>query len=118
MYMLDLRNLAPKHIYPLGEKFTGSSPDGREVGFTNYHMAVDGKPFFGVSGEMHYCRVAPDQWEDTIIKMKCGGINIISTYAFWIAHEEQEGVFRFDGCRTYRRCYGSRDWNNACYRTN
>lgn len=103
MYQLDLRHVAPKEIYPLGEKFSGKAPDGREISFTNYAMMVDGKPFFGVSGEMHYCRVAPDQWEDAVLKMKAGGVNIVSTYAFWITHEEEEGVFRFDGCRDVRR---------------
>ena len=109
MYTLDLRSVQPPVIRPLGDKFSGSSPDGREVAFTNFAMmyraAGDAQlqPFFGVSGEMHYCRVSPDQWEDAILKMKCGGVNIISAYAFWITHEEEEGVFRFDGCRDLRR---------------
>lgn len=103
MYTLDLRQVAPKSIYPLGAKFSGNAPDGREISFTNYYMQVAQKPFFGISGEMHFCRVSPDQWEDAILKMKAGGINIISTYVFWIVHEEEEGVFRFDGCRDVRR---------------
>ncbi len=102
MYQLDLSGTEDKHIYDLGEKFSGESPDGTRIGFTNYYMTVNGKPFFGVSGEMHFCRVAPDQWEDAIIKMRCGGINILSTYVFWNVHEEEEGVFRFDGCRDLR----------------
>ncbi len=109
MYTLDLRHVAPKEIYDIGPKFSGRNPDGREISFTNYYMVKDdgspagSKPFFGISGEMHYCRVAPDQWEDAVLKMKAGGVNIISTYAFWIVHEEEEDVFRFDGCRDVRR---------------
>ncbi|MGN1368544.1 MAG: beta-galactosidase [Aristaeellaceae bacterium] len=103
MYTLDLHAIQPKAIFPLGEKFTGTSPEGHTVSFTNYAMLRDGKAFFGISGEMHFCRVSPDQWEDAILKMKAGGINIISTYVFWIVHEEVEGVFRFDGCRDVRR---------------
>ena len=103
MYTLDLRHIAPKEIYLLGEKFSGTAPNGNEISFTNYYMMKDGKPFFGVSGEMHFCRVAPDQWEDAVLKMKAGGINIISAYAFWITHEEEEGIFRFDGCRDVRK---------------
>ena len=103
MYSLDLRAAAPKKIVPLGENFTGTSPDGHTIGFTNYAMLRDGRPFFGVSGEMHFSRVSPDQWEDAILKMKAGGVNIVSTYVFWIVHEEEEGVFRFDGCRDLRR---------------
>lgn len=99
MYTLDLTNVCEKNIYPLGDRFSGRAPSGREIGFTNYYMTVDGRPFFGVSGEMHFCRVAPDQWDDALVKMKCGGVNIVSTYVFWNVHEEEEGVFRFDGCR-------------------
>ena len=102
-YRLDLRGISPKDIYPLGERFTGVGPDGKELSFTNYYMTLDSKPFFGVSGEMHFSRVSPDQWEDAVVKMKCGGVNIISTYVFWNVHEEEESVFRFDGCRDLRR---------------
>ena len=102
MYELDISNVPEKRIYPLGGKFSGTAPDGRRIGFTNVSMTVDGKPFFGISGEMHFARVSPDQWEDAIVKMKCGGINILSTYVFWNVHEEEEGVFRFDGCRNLR----------------
>ncbi len=103
MYTLDLRHIAPKEIYPLGPKFSGRNPSGQEISFTNYYMQVNSKPFFGVSGEMHFSRVSPDQWEDAVLKMKAGGVNIISTYVFWIVHEEEEGIFRFDGCRDVRR---------------
>ncbi len=104
MHTLDLRHVAPKTIIPLGDRFSGHDPvSGHDISFTNYAMLRDGKPFFGISGEMHFCRVSPDQWEDAVLKMKAGGINIISSYAFWIVHEEEEGVFRFDGCRDLRR---------------
>ena len=102
MYALDLSHVAQKNIYPLGEKFSGESPDGRRIGFTNDYMTVDGRPFFGISGEMHFSRVAPDQWEDAVVKMQCGGVNILSSYVFWNVHEEEEGIFRFDGCRNLR----------------
>ena len=96
MDRLDLTHVQDKVVYPLGEAFSGRNPDGKEIGFTNYYMTIDGKPFFGISGEMHYARVSPDQWEDTVVKMQCGGINILSTYAFWNVHEEEEGVFYED----------------------
>ena len=102
MIDLDLTKVTDKDIWPLGDKFSGRDPEGHEIGFTNYYMTRDGKPFFGISGEMHYCRVSPDQWEDAVVKMRCGGLNIISTYVFWNVHEEEEGVFRFDGCRDLR----------------
>ena len=102
MYTLDVSRIPGKKIYALDERFSGSSPDGREIGFTNDYMTVNGEPFFGISGEMHFARISPDQWEDAVVKMKCGGVNILSTYVFWNVHEEEEGVFRFDGCRDLR----------------
>lgn len=35
--------------------------------------------------------------------MKMCGINIISTYIFWIQHEEEEGVFDFSGRKNLRK---------------
>ena len=99
---LDLAHLSPRAVYPLDEHFRGVRPDGQELGFTNSSMTLDGRPFFAISGEVHYARVARDQWEDTILKCKAGGLNIISTYVIWIVHEEIRGRFRFDGNRDLR----------------
>jgi len=102
-HKLDFSRVRQQEIHRLSDKFFGVNPAGNEVGFTNYYMTVDGKPFFGISGECHFSRVAEHQWEDTILKMKAGGINIISTYIFWNHHEEIEGKFRFDGRRNLRK---------------
>ncbi len=104
-YELSLRGLTAKNIYPLGDGFRGRSKDGTELSFTNYYMEKNGKPFFGVSGEFHYSRMSDGRWEDELVKMKMGGINVVSTYVFWIHHEE-EGIFRFDGCRNLRKFVG------------
>lgn len=102
-YELDIRNLKEKVIYPLGENFRGISKNGEEISFTNYYMQKNGKPFFGVSGEFHYSRMSDERWEDELIKMKMCGINVVATYVFWIHHEEEEGIFRFDGRRNLRK---------------
>lgn len=103
-HYMDLRKVEEKRIVPLSEKFYGKDRvSGRELSFTNYYMQIDGKPFMGISGECHYSRVHENQWEDTILKMKMGGINIVSSYVFWIHHEEAEGIFRFDGNRNVRK---------------
>lgn len=102
-YNLDLRRPVKKKIEQLSDKFYGKDPSGNEIAFTNYYMEVNGKPFLGISGECHFSRVHEGQWEDTVLKMKMGGINIISTYIFWNHHEEVEGEFRFDGCRNVRK---------------
>ncbi len=102
-YVLDLRNLKGKNIYSLGESFEGVSPKGTNLGFTNYYMEVNKKPFLGISGEFHFSRMDDSMWVDEIIKMKMGGINVISTYIFWIHHEEEEGIFDFQGRKNLRK---------------
>lgn len=102
-YSLDLRCVEAKKAYALGANFRGVNPEGDEVGFTSCYMTKNGRPFFGVSGEMHFSRVREDEWEDSIVKAKMGGINILTTYVFWNVHEEIKGKFRFDGCRNVRR---------------
>ncbi len=99
---IDLTDAEPKRMYPLGPGFSGVRPDGETLSFTNYYMERNGAPFFGVSGEIHYARLWEARWEDALLKMKAGGVNIVSTYAFWIHHEEFEGAFDFSGRRDLR----------------
>jgi hypothetical protein len=79
---LDLRNVKQKNIHALGEDFRGSNQEGTEISFTNYYMEKDGTPFYAVSGEFHYSRMSNARWEDELIKMKMGGINVVTTYVF------------------------------------
>lgn len=102
-YNLNLQNAKDKDIYLLDDDYKGKSKSLDEVSFTNYYMKKNGKPFFGISGEFHFSRMNENRWEDELIKMKLGGINIISTYVFWNYHEEEEGVFDFSGRRDLRR---------------
>ncbi|MCI8442006.1 MAG: beta-galactosidase [Provencibacterium sp.] len=102
-YSLDLRHLKEKEIYPLGEDFRQKNRNEEEISFTNFYMQKNGEPLFGISGEFHFSRMVPERWEDALLKMKMGGINIVATYVLWIHHEEQEGVFRFEGRYDLRR---------------
>ena len=40
--------------------------------------------------------------EEELCKMKAGGIDIVSSYIFWIHHEEEEGKYDFSGNRDLR----------------
>lgn len=102
-YRLFCQGFGSKNIYDLGKSFKGSSKSGDNLSFTNYYMCKNEKPFFVISGEFHYSRMSADRWEDELIKMKMCGINTVSTYVFWIHHEETEGQFDFTGCRDLRR---------------
>jgi hypothetical protein len=63
----------------------------------------DGKPWFPIMGEFHYSRYPADKWDEEILKMKAGGIQVLSTYVFWIHHEEIEGQFDWSAQRDLRR---------------
>lgn len=102
-YAINLKAVREQKIERLSDKFCGKDNKGNELAFTNYYLTVKGEPFFGVLGECHYSRVHESQWEDTVIKMKMGGVNVVATYCFWNHHEEVEGKFRFDGNRNVRK---------------
>lgn len=102
-YEVNLENIKEKNIYLLDNNFKSTNKNGTEISFTNYFMQKNGEPFYGISGEFHFSRMEDLRWEDEIIKMKLGGINVISTYIFWNHHEEEEGVFDFKGRRNLRK---------------
>ena len=74
-----------------------------KFGYNSRCLLKDGVPWFPVMGEMHYSRYKESLWEESLYKIKAGGVEIVSSYIIWIHHEEEEGVFRFDGCRDLRR---------------
>ena len=82
---------------------SGISPDGHSLAANRRYLVRDGRPWFPIVGEFHYARYSEDGWEQEILKMKAGGIQVISTYVFWIYHEELEGQFDWQGRRDLRR---------------
>ncbi len=62
----------------------------------------DGSLFFPVMGEFQYSRTDDRRWDEDMKKLKALGINTLSTYAFWIHHEEIEGEFDFTGNKNIR----------------
>jgi beta-galactosidase len=81
----------------------GTSSTGHSLQVNSQYLVLDGKPWLPVMGEFHFSRYPESEWEDEILKMKAGGINIISTYIFWIHQEEIEGQFDWSGQRNLRR---------------
>ena len=104
-YSIDVKN-TQKEIYQLETKLGGSNITGENYSFTNYYMEKNGRPFFGISGEFHFSRYNCEKWDDEIIKMKMGGINIIPTYIFWNHHEEEQGIFDWDANKNLRKFVG------------
>jgi hypothetical protein len=81
---------------------TNRNPKGEELGMNSFYFTRNGKPWFPVMGEIHYTRYPRDQWEDAILRMKAGGIEIIATYVFWIHHEEIQGQWEWTGNKDLR----------------
>jgi hypothetical protein len=94
-------NAAPKPVpTQLG---SNRAPDGSTITVNNQYLMRDGKPWIPVMGEFHYTRYPQPYWEEEILKMKASGIDVISTYIFWIHHEEIEGQFDWSGQRDLRK---------------
>jgi beta-galactosidase len=58
---------------------------------------LNGKPFRIISGEMHYLRIPRAYWRDRFHMAKAMGLNTITTYVFWNAHEARPGDYDFSG---------------------
>jgi beta-galactosidase len=81
----------------------GQSPGGHVLSANDRYLMMDGTPWFPLMGEFHYSRYPENQWEKELLKIKAAGIQVISTYVFWIHHEEVEGEFNWTGQRDLRR---------------
>lgn len=94
-YEINISNVPNKQIVEGKLKLGGSNPDGQRIGVNSFYLTVDGKPMIATMGEMHYSRMPREQWEEQILKLKAGGINVIATYVFWALHEPHEGDHRW-----------------------
>jgi len=93
-----------QEVVPEVLNFGGTNPKtGESLGVTKDYFTRNGEPWYPVMGEFHFSRYNPDKWEEEILKMKAGGIEIIATYIFWIHHEEIEGQWDWSGQRNLRQ---------------
>ena len=93
MFVLSLSISSAQNTFRFG---TSATPEGKTLLVDSKGLILDGKHIIPVMGEIHYSRVPESEWRREIRKMKAGGINIISTYIFWIHHEPEEGKYNFD----------------------
>lgn len=73
-----------------------------EFGYNEKYMLKNNQPWFPIMGEMHYSRYPKAYWEESLYKMKAGGVDVVSSYVIWIHHEEQEGEYDFSGNKDLR----------------
>lgn len=113
--VLFVANANAQHVYELTAptkwesirsehlQMGGTALDGGSIEVNNYYIIRDGKPVIPVMGEFHYSRYPAEQWEQEILKMKAGGVNVIPSYIFWSLHEPNEGEFHWEGNLDVRR---------------
>lgn len=87
----------PKALIKNHLNLGGKNPSGGSIEVTNKYIERDGRPWIGVMGEYHFSRDGRENWYRELAKMKAGGITVVSTYLFWIYHEEIEGELDFTG---------------------
>lgn len=63
----------------------------------NGQFLLNGKTFRIISGEMHYARIPRAYWRARFQMAKAIGLNTVTTYVFWNAHEPRPGVYDFSG---------------------
>jgi hypothetical protein len=76
-----------------------TAPGGGTLTFDRRSLILDGKSWTPVMGEFHYTRCPRSEWRRELLRMKAGGVDIVSTYVFWIHHEEVEGKWDWAGDR-------------------
>ena len=82
---------------PLAWGQSSSKEEGHSFGIQGDHFVLDSKPFQIISGEMHYARIPREYRRDRLKKARAMGLNTVSTYVFWNAHEPKPGVYDFSG---------------------
>lgn len=60
---------------------------------------LNGQPIKLISGAIHYFRMTPGQWEDSLYNLKALGANTVETYIPWNLHEPVEGTYDFEGLK-------------------
>ena len=91
-------NLTPA-ILPFG----GTAGNGETLGVNSRYFTKNGKPWFPIMGEFHFSRYPVEYWEESLRKMRAGGVQIVASYIFWIHHEEEKGKWDFTGQRDLNR---------------
>ena len=68
-----------------------------KIDYQNHQFLKDGQPFLYISGEIHYFRIIPQLWKDSLMRLRAAGVNAIQVYVPWNFHETFENHFNFAG---------------------
>ncbi len=67
----------------------------QSVGIDRAGLAIDGKPFYILSGCIHYFRWPRAEWRPLLEQARWAGLNTIDTVIPWNRHEPEAGQFDF-----------------------
>jgi beta-galactosidase len=98
---IDASHVPSPRAINLGQG-TNADPQGHVLTADSQALYLDGQPWIPMAGEFHFTRYPRGEWRDELLKMKAGGLNTVSTYVFWIHHEETKGEFNWSGRRSLR----------------
>jgi len=101
-HALDLRG-ARKEIKRGHLRMGGANPRGDRLDVTSYYLEWNGAPIVPAMGEFAFSRYPAEHWAEELLKLRMGGVTIVSSYLLWIHHEEIEGRFDWSGCCDIRR---------------
>ncbi|MBC8054851.1 MAG: beta-galactosidase [Sphingobacteriaceae bacterium] len=102
IYTVDISQPGPPIITGHLKLGANKNLQGEVLDANSLYFTKNGKPWYPVMGEIHFSRYPKAQWEESILKMKAAGIDVIATYVFWIYHEEEEGKFNWSGDNNLR----------------
>ncbi|KAF2330653.1 beta-galactosidase [Flavobacterium daemonense] len=102
-YDIKIKSNNAAVVTPDIKRGTSVRPNGESLGYTGNYLLRNGRPWFPVMGEFNFERYKADQWEQEIIAMKAGGVEVISSYIIWIFHETKEGVYDWNGNNNLNR---------------
>jgi beta-galactosidase len=97
-FIIEKNNKTPQML-----SMSGKAANGDRYEVNSKYLIKNGKPILPIMGEFHYSRWKPEEWEEALLKIKAGGIQIVATYAFWIHHEEKQDQWDFTGSRNLRK---------------
>lgn len=102
IYAIDIPATVENSVRSGHLELGGTNFKGESYAVNNYYLEKNGQPYIPVMGEFHFSRYPAKYWDESIKKIKAGGVDIIATYVFWIMHEEEEGIFDWQGDKDLR----------------
>jgi len=102
IYAIDIPAIVGNSVRSGHLQLGGTNFKGESYAVNNYYLEKNGQPYIPVMGEFHFSRYPAKYWDESIKKIKAGGVDIIATYVFWIMHEEEEGIFDWQGDKDLR----------------